>query len=199
MKRISGVAVVTMLGLGATTAAGAAQGDFIVRGRATLLDFDNGQNGMPALVKADSRWIPEVDFSYYLTDSVSAELVLTTPQRVDITVNGSDAGSVRALPPTLLAQYHFGSLGTLTPYVGAGVNLTLFSKRGLLDGAANTGKSSFGFAAQIGADYDLGGQWSLNLDLKYIQMDTGVHVSGDRIGTLGLDPWVASVGFGYRF
>jgi outer membrane protein len=154
---------------------------------------------MPALVEADSRWIPEVDFSYYFSDSVSAELVLTWPQRVDIAVNGSDAGSIRALPPTLLAQYHFGSIGALTPYVGAGVNLTLFSKRSLLDGAARTDKSSFGLAAQIGADYDLGGQWSLNLDLKYIDMDTGVHVSGNRIGTLDLNPWVASVGLGYRF
>jgi outer membrane protein len=199
MNRICGAAAVMMLGLGATTAATAAQGDFVVRGRATMLDFDNGQNGMPALVEADSRWIPEVDFSYYFSDSVSAELVLTWPQRVDIAVNGSDAGSIRALPPTLLAQYHFGSIGSLTPYVGAGVNLTLFSKRSLLDGAARTDKSSFGLAAQIGADYDLGGQWSLNLDLKYIDMDTGVHVSGNRIGTLDLNPWVASVGLGYRF
>jgi outer membrane protein len=199
MNRICGAAALMMLGLGATTAATAAQGDFVVRGRATMLDFDNGQNGMPALVEADSRWIPEVDFSYYFSDSVSAELVLTWPQRVDIAVNGSDAGSIRALPPTLLAQYHFGSIGALTPYVGAGVNLTLFSKRSLLDGAARTDKSSFGLAAQIGADYDLGGQWSLNLDLKYIDMDTGVHVSGNRIGTLDLNPWVASVGLGYRF
>jgi outer membrane protein len=56
-----------------------------------------------------------------------------------------------------------------------------------------------GFALQAGADYDLGNQWSLNLDLKYIDMDTGVHVSGNRIGTLDLNPWVASVGIGYRF
>ncbi|MBK7115539.1 MAG: hypothetical protein IPH71_05825 [Proteobacteria bacterium] len=43
------------------------------------------------VVKADSRLIPEVDFSYYLTDNVSAELVLTYPQKIDISVNGSDA------------------------------------------------------------------------------------------------------------
>ena len=148
MKKIFAAAAMTAIGLGAAMTATAAQGDLVMRGRATLLDFDNGQNGMPALVEADSTWIPEVDFTYYLTDAVSAELVLTYPQKVDISVNGSDAGSVRALPPTLLAQYHFGNFGTFTPYVGAGLNLTLFSKRGLLAGAARTDKSSVGFAVQ---------------------------------------------------
>ncbi len=199
MKKIFAAAAMTAMGLGAAMTATAAQGDLVMRGRATLLDFDNGQNGMPALVEADSKWIPEVDFTYYLTDAVSAELVLTYPQKVDISVNGSDAGSVRALPPTLLAQYHFVNFGTFTPYVGAGLNLTLFSKRSLLAGAAHTDKSSVGFAVQAGVDYDLGNQWSLNVDLKYIDMDTGVHVSGNKIGTLDLNPWVASVGLGYRF
>lgn len=187
------------MGLSAAISAAAAQGDVVARGRATLLDFSNGQNGMPTVVEADKRWIPEVDLSYYFTDAWAAELVLTWPQKIDISVNGSDAGSVRALPPTLLAQYHFTGLAAFTPYVGAGVNLTLFSKRGLLGGAASTDKSSVGFAVQAGADYDLGNQWSLNVDLKYIDMDTGVHVSGNRIGTLNLNPMVASVGFGYRF
>jgi outer membrane protein len=199
VNRILAVTAAVGMGLGAAMSAGAAQGDVVVRGRATLLDFSNGQNGMPAVVKADTRWIPEVDLSYYLTDAWSAELVLTWPQKVDIAVNGGDAGSVRALPPTLLAQYHFSGLGAFTPYLGAGVNLTLFSKRSLLGGTASTDKSSVGFAVQAGADYDLGNQWSLNLDLKYIDMDTGVHVGGNRIGTLDLNPMVASVGFGYRF
>jgi outer membrane protein len=174
-------------------------GDFVTRVRATYLDFDNGQNGMPALVEADSRWIPEIDFSYFYTEHLAVELVLTWPQAVDIAVNGADAGSVKALPPTLLAQYHFGKLGNATPYVGAGVNLTLFSKRSLLDGAARTDKSSFGVAGQVGANFALGDTWSLNFDLKYIDMDTGVHVSGSKIGTLDLNPWAASIGLAYTF
>jgi outer membrane protein len=199
MKKIFGAVGVLVLGLGAAMTAGAAQGDLVVRGRLTLLDFDNGQNGMTILVEADNRWIPELDFSYYLTDAISTELVLTYPQKVDIAVNGADAGSVRALPPTLLLQYHFKPVGSFTPYVGAGMNLTLFSKRGLLGGAARTDKSSSGVAAQIGADYDFDSQWSMNVDLKYIDMNTRVRVSDTVMGTLDLNPWVASVGIGYRF
>ncbi len=190
---------IAALAIGAASGASAAEGDLIVRARATYLGFDNGQNGLPVVVKADSRWIPEVDLSYYFSDRFAAELVLTYPQTVDIDVGGSSAGSVRALPPTLLAQYHFAGAGSFRPYVGGGVNLTLFSKRSLLGGGASTDKSSLGFAAQIGADFDLNEQWSLNVDLKYIDMDTGVHVSGSKIGTLDLNPVVASVGLGYRF
>jgi outer membrane protein len=199
MKRMWTCGMVAALGLGAALGASAAEGDLLVRGRVTYLDFDNRQNGMPAVVKADSRVIPEVDISYFFSDHLATELVLTYPQKVDISVNGADAGSVRALPPTLLAQYHFSSLGSFKPYLGGGVNLTLFSKRGLLAGAARTDKSSVGIAVQIGADFEMNEHWLLNVDLKYIDMDTGVHVSGSKIGTLDLNPIVASVGLGYRF
>jgi outer membrane protein len=187
-------------GLVASAAAQAGQGDWVTRVRATWLEYDNGQNSLPVLVKADSLLIPEIDFSYYLTDNVSAELVLTYPQKVDITVNGADAGSVKALPPTLLAQYHFGAAdAAFSPYVGAGLNLTLFSSRGVLGGGANISKSSVGIAGQIGADFALSGAWSLNVDLKYIGMNTDVYVGGNKAGKLDLNPWVASIGFGYRF
>lgn len=200
MNRMKKIAMVAA-GVGMALSAGAhaaEAGDFVTRVRATYLDFHNGQNGMPAEVLADSRWIPEIDFSYFYTEHLAAELVLTWPQKVDIAVNGSDAGSVNALPPTLLAQYHFSPWGKAQAYVGAGVNLTLFSKRSLLAGAARTDKSSFGVAGQIGANYELGTKWLLNFDLKYIDMDTGVHVSGSKIGTLDLNPWAASIGLAYR-
>ena len=172
----------------------------MTRVRATYLHFDNGQNSLPVKVEADSRVIPEIDFSYYLTDNVSTELVLTYPQKVDIAVNNTGAGSVKALPPTLLAQYHFGAAdAAFSPYVGAGLNLTLFSSRSVLNGGAHISKSSVGVAGQIGADMALSGAWSLNVDLKYITMNTNVYVGSTKAGKLDLNPWVASVGIGYKF
>ena len=187
-------------GLTIAAAAQAGEGDWVTRVRGTYLNFHNGQNSLPVKVEADSRWIPEVDFSYYLTDKVSTELVLTYPQKVDISVNGAAAGSVKALPPTLLAQYHFGTAdAAFSPYVGAGLNLTLFSSRSVLNGGAHISKSSVGPAAQVGADYALSGAWSLNVDQKYIMMNTNVYVGSSKAGKLDLDPWVASLGIGYRF
>lgn len=185
-------------GLAMAMGAHAAQGDVLVRGRATYVDFHNGQNSLPAEVKADSRLIPEFDFVYFVTDRIATELVLTWPQKIDIAVDGSAAGSVNALPPTLLAQYHFGNIGVMQPYIGAGVNLTLFSKRGLLGGVARTDKTSVGPALQVGADFALKDRWLLNADVKYIGMDTAVHVSGNSVGTLDLNPWLAAVGVSYQ-
>lgn len=139
--------VLAVIAMGAAGAAQAGSGDWVVRGRAMYLDFDNGQNSLPVAVEAGSRAIPEVDFVHYFTDRWSAELVLTYPQSVDIDVGGARAGSVKALPPTLLAQYHFTGMGAFKPYLGAGVNLALFSSRNhILGGAARVDSSSTGLA-----------------------------------------------------
>lgn len=115
------VAALAAVGLRLSTAAvQAADGSFMVRARAVDVDFDNGQSDGPfaslggAKVEADSRWIPEVDLSYFITPNIAAELVLTYPQKVDILVGGSKLGSIKALPPSLLLQYHFTQRSVLS-------------------------------------------------------------------------------------
>jgi outer membrane protein len=183
----------------------ASEGNWMVRARAVNLDFDNGQrSGLPlggtTKVEADSRWIPEVDISYFFTPNIAAELVLTYPQKIDIEVGGSKKGTIKALPPSLLLQYHFTNLGAFKPYVGAGVNYTRFSRRdNILGGAASVQKDSFGWTAQAGFDYALSKNWSINFDVKHIRMDTDVKVGGAKVGKVDLDPMLYGVGFGYRF
>jgi outer membrane protein len=182
-----------------------AEGNWLIRGRAVSLDWRNGQaDGLPlggtTKVEADNRWIPEVDISYFFTKNIAAELVLTYPQRVDIKIGGTKQGTIKALPPSLLLQYHFTELGAFKPYVGAGLNYTLFSKRSnILDGAASVERDSFGWAAQVGFDYALTKNWSLNFDMKYIKIDTDVKLNGAKIGKVDLDPMLYGVGVGYRF
>lgn len=198
------VAALAAAGLLSSVAAQAADGSLMVRARAVYVDFDNGQkDGLESnlgKVEADSRWIPEVDFSYFFTPNIAAELVLTYPQKVDLKLNGTDIGSVRALPPSLLIQYHFTQFGAFKPYVGAGVNYTIFTRKGnIAGGAATIEDSSFGLAAQVGFDYMLDKNWSVNLDVKYIQMQTDVELLGNKVGKLELNPITAGVGVGYRF
>jgi outer membrane protein len=183
----------------------ASQGNWLVRGRAVHLNFDNGQSsGLPLFgttkVGAEDRWIPEVDISYFFTKNIAAELVLTYPQKIDIKVGGDKAGTIKALPPSLLLQYHFTDLGAFKPYVGAGLNYTRFYKRDNIDGGASVQQGSFGLAAQVGFDYALSKNWSFNVDLKYIQMDTDVKVRGlGKVGKVDLDPTLFGIGIGYRF
>lgn len=176
---------------------------WMVRARAVNLAFDNGQSNLVSAldITAKSRWIPEVDISYFFSKNIAAELVLTYPQKIDIKSFGEKIGQVRALPPSLLVQYHFTDFGAFKPYVGAGINYTRFSKRNnILNGAASIDSSSFGLTGQIGMDYMINKNWSINLDVKYVKMNTDVHVNGlGKIGELDLDPMTYGIGVGYRF
>ena len=188
---------------------------WMVRVRAAYLDFQNGQsnNGQPNGVgtnniRAQKEWIPEVDVTYFFTKNIAAELVLTYPQNVNIysNLNGQKSGTITALPPSLLAQYHFTDLGAFKPYIGAGVNYTIFGNTGNFGGINNAlvvSNSSFGFAGQVGADYMLDKNWGVNVDVKYITMSTKVNYSaangGANVGKLTLNPLVPAVGVTYKF
>ena len=179
-----------------------AQGNWLIRARAVDLLFDNGQSKTVKTldIKAEDRWIPEVDISYFFTKNIAAELVLTWPQNIDIKAGSSKIGQIQALPPSLLIQYHFTDLGAFKPYVGAGVNYTHFYKtHNILDGAANVDNDSWGLVGQIGMDYQVNKNWSINVDAKYVQMATDVHLGASNIGKLDLNPVTLGVGVGYRF
>ncbi len=183
----------------------AQENPWMVRVRATDLNWENGQstatiNASGLNVNAKDKTIPELDITYFFTKNIAAELVLTYPQRVDVRSHSTSLGTVTALPPTLLAQYHFTQFGPLKPYVGAGVNYTRFGSRNL--GSADqysVEKSSLGYAAQIGADYMLTKNWGINLDVKYLQIKTDVISGGASVGTLDLSPIATSVGVTYKF
>lgn len=172
----------------------------MMRVRAVSLDWDNGRkDGLPAIA-AQNKVVPEIDISYFFTPNIAAELVLTYPQKVEITLDGGDIGSVKALPPSLLLQYHFTQFGQVKPYVGAGVNYTLFSKRNnLASGAASVERSSFGYALQAGLDYMLDKNWGVNVDLKYAKIETDVTIGGDKAGKLDLSPTMLGVGVTYKY
>ncbi len=183
----------------------AQESPWMVRARATNLNWENGQstatiNASGLNVNAKDKTIPELDITYFFTKNIAAELVLTYPQRVDVRSHSTSLGTVTALPPTLLAQYHFTQFGPLKPYVGAGVNYTRFGSRNLGDADQySVEKSSIGYAAQIGADYMLTKNWGINLDVKYLQIKTHVISGGTSAGTLDLSPIATSVGVTYKF
>lgn len=199
------VAALIAAGMLSSAVAQAQDGSFMVRVRAVDVLFDNGQkdglNTVVGNIEADSRWIPELDLSYFFTKNIAAELVLTYPQTVDINAAAlGHIGKIKALPPSLLVQYHFTDLGAFKPYVGLGVNYTLFfSRDNILNGGASVDRSSIGLAGQVGFDYMFNKNWGLNVDVKYIQMETDVAVGGTKIGTLNLSPITAGVGVSYRF
>jgi len=181
----------------------APEGDWMVRVRAVNIDTANKSDAIPGLAGEDDihvsdKVIPEVDISYFITPNIAAELILTYPQEHNVSLNGTKLGTVEQLPPTLLLQYHFMPEGQFRPYVGVGINYTVFTNDELVMGL-ETDNDSVGLALQVGMDVQLAPQWFLNVDLKKIKMGTDVSINGDKITHLDIDPWLFGVGIGYRF
>ncbi|WP_198118630.1 OmpW/AlkL family protein [Massilia rhizosphaerae] len=182
----------------------AQESPWVVRVRAVYINPADksdpvGGTGASDRLHVSDKWIPEVDISYFLTPNWAAELVLTYPQKHDVTLDGQRIGSFKHLPPTLLAQYHFLPGAQIDPYVGAGINYTLISKVDILNGAGRLEHDSIGAALQAGVDFRIDSKWSVNLDVKKVQIRSDVDINGVRASRVRIDPVLFGVGVGYRF
>lgn len=198
------LAALGLASLGASAGAAAQESPWLVRVRAVHIDPANksdpiGGVGASDRLHVSSKWIPEFDVSYYFTPNWAAELILTVPQKHTVTLDGASIGTFKHLPPTLTAQYHFLPGTAVDPYVGAGVNYTLLSDVNLLNGAARLEHDSVGLALQAGVDIKLDKQWSINLDVKKVQIRSDVDIAGARASQVKVDPLLLGVGVGYRF
>jgi outer membrane protein len=179
------------------------EGPLLVRVRALHLDSAN-KDGTGLGLSINNKTFPEVDFSWFFSPNLAAELVLTYPQKQTIYSNGSEIGSLKHLPPTLLLQYHFIPNGTVRPYIGAGVNYTNFSSVKFSPAVQaalqpSIKRSSWGAALQVGADVEISKGLYLNFDLKKVGIETTVYAAGTSVGKFKVDPTLASVGLGWRF
>lgn len=150
--------------------------------------------------------IPEIDFSYFFTDNFAAELILgTTYSRVngEGSIAGlGEIGKTWLLPPTLTMQYHFTDLGAFKPYIGAGVNYTMFYNQSGKSAQSLDVKNTFGAALQVGVDYMVDDHWGVNFDVKkiFLRPDFSANVGGAEVnGKAKLDPWLIGAGVTYRF
>lgn len=148
----------------------------------------------------DSAWWAEVDFTYFFTKNIAAELIAGWNKH-EVTLNGASLGKVGVLPPTLTLQYHFTDLGAFKPYVGAGLNYTYFYDDTLANDTLHIKDSSWGGALQAGMDYEFAKNWYFNADVKYVWMSTDVIVNatGANLGSLDINPWIFGLGLRYRF
>jgi len=168
--------------------------------RVRAIDVEPNASSSLAGLNVEGQWTGELDFTYFFTKNIAAELILATTKH-EVTLNGASLGDVWVLPPTLLLQYHFTDLGAFKPYVGGGLNVTWFYDVNLNAGPAKltVDSTSIGGALQAGLDYEIAKNWVLNADVKYIWMSTDVYAGGGTLTNLKINPWVYGIGIGYRF
>jgi outer membrane protein len=184
-------------------------GDFMIRLRGIGVIPENLSSSVSLIggkVDVTATPAPEIDFSYFITDHIAAELIAAST-RHDVSASGTalghvDVGSVWVLPPTLTLQYHFLPQGFINPYVGAGVTAAFFYDSKPAGGAVTKFglSNTVGPALQIGLDISLGGRWYANIDAKQIFLNTEARLDGGVIrAKTSLSPTVVGAGIGYRF
>ena len=106
-------------------------------------------------------------------------------------------------PPRLYSSIILNSFSGVKPYIGAGVNYSVFFGEGAESGYKNLKiDNQFGWALQAGVDIGIGRNWYLNLDVKKIFLETTAHVEAGLSPIsvdAQIDPWVFGLGVGYRF
>lgn len=210
MKKIS-LAVVALMGLSGVAQAHQA-GDFFMRaGTATVRPNASSDNVLGlGEFKVDNNTQLGLTFDYMVTDNVGVELLAATPFRHRVgTGPTGNLATLHQLPPTLMAQWYFGdATSKVRPYVGAGINYTMFydtkfNQTGKDLGLSNLSvKNSWGPAGQVGVDYMIDKNWMLNMSVWYINIDTKVKFNaGDSRQSIDtkINPWVFMFGAGYTF
>jgi outer membrane protein len=224
MIRLALATVAVGVSLSGAALAGDPNGNFMVRLQATgLITQDenksltsNGTSLKPANdAEVSDEFLPTATLTYFFNKNFAVELFCCFAN-ADIDLKSPNAAldgniaNVWMFPPALTAQWHFNGMGAFKPYVGAGVQYIHFFSE-------DTGKNSitassvelsdaFGPTLQAGFDFNLGGGWVLNADVKKSWLDTkgtwrnAAELGGTTVvGKVDLDPLIVSAGLGYRF
>lgn len=188
------------MALGAAPALAQSQGDWTVGFGVGNVNpkSDNGKlAGFDTDVENDTR--PILTIEYFVWDNVGVELLASTPFKHDISLDGGPNAKTTLLPPTLSLNYHFPTQSAWKPYIGAGVNYTIFWDEDIDGGADLDLDNTFGFTVQAGLDYQFSDTGAIRFNVRYIDLDVDADLDGSGIGTANIDPVVFSVSYVHRF
>jgi outer membrane protein len=201
MQKSAGAALVTILAMTLSgTAAADENSNWILRVGAHHVSPKSDNH---PVVNVDAAQMLTFNLTRKLNERWAVELLAALPFKHDVNLNGGNkVADVKHLPPTLSMQYHFAPNAHVRPYVGAGLNATIFFSEhtsGALAGTELKLDTSFGPAAQLGVDIDLGNTWFLNLDARWMDIDTKATLDGASLGTVQIDPFALGISAGRRF
>jgi outer membrane protein len=166
--------------------------------RERIINIDPSNSTDQGDVNINHYSMLELDASYFFTKNIAAEFSVTAEDPdASARDSGTSLGNVWIIPFDLMLQYHFifPNNNPFQPYAGLGLNYSYFYT------SSNnvTYDSSLGPVYQIGMDYILNRNWSLNLDLKRVYMRPDVSINGSPKVTDDIYPWIIGLGVGYKF
>ena len=179
----------------ANTAMAVEKGDWLVRFGVSNV---NPKSDNHPIVSVDDAFSFTTNVAYMFTDNLSVEVLAAYPFEHDITAGGAKVASTKHLPPTVSVQYHFMPGNAFKPYVGLGVNYTMFFSTKSSLGNLDLG-NSWGLAGELGVDMMLSDTWYLNASLRYIDIETKARLDGASLGKVAIDPMVYGLHLGLKF
>jgi len=217
-KGLSGALALGIAGLAFSGGAAAMEkGDWLVRGGLTMVAPNDDSGEVTGIadsgVAVDSAVNLGVSAAYFLNGNVAVEILGALPFTHTVEGEGSignlgDIADVTHLPPTVSLQYYFDTASALRPYVGVGLNYTVFFDEEVTSDALKANydeielDDSVGLALQVGADYRLQNDWFVNADLRYIDIGTEAELSGSAgkaTVDVDIDPTVFTLAVGKQF
>lgn len=164
---------------------------------------DNGTLGKSLKPDVSNAVRPTITFEYFVYDNLGIEILAAWPFKHDISIDGlGEVGSTKQLPPTVSLQYHFNSQGTISPFIGVGVNYTTFFSEDTKAALSHKDldlDDSWGIAGHIGVDVALTPHSALRIDARYMDIDTEVELNGKNLGTVHIDPMVWGISYIWKF
>ena len=176
--------------------------------------------GLPVTtLQVDDNTQLGIGFTYMFNSDWGLEVLGATPFSHEIRAEalGVIAGETDQLPPTFSLQYYPMDAGSkVQPYVGVGINYTIFMDEktdaqlnatlatlGATADATLALENSSGLAFEAGVDYKLNDHWLLNGAVWLIDIESSADINTPGVGLIESDvtiaPMVLMLSVGYLF
>ena len=185
----------------AQLSAGFEAGDWLLRAGVINVDPDSSPASLGAGLDIDVDDSTQLGLNavYFVTDNIGVELLAATPFKHDVQLNGTDVGETKQLPPTVMAVWYPNSSDSAyQPYLGGGLNYTIFFEDKMDSGADLDIDDSFGLSVELGMDYKISDNLFVNGQVRYIDISTDASIGGGSKFDIDIDPMVYMISLGFK-
>jgi len=158
-------------------------------------------SGTVGNTQAEIKGAPALSFTYeyLLCNNLGIEVHAAVAGKHNLHLQGiGKVGSYWALPPSMLLQYHINGYGTVSPFVGVGINYTTFlgedTEPTLGDGHLRFG-DSVGATAHVGVDFIFDDRSGLRVDARWTDSRSNIDFNGARLGKAQINPLTFGVSY----
>jgi len=156
-----------------------------------------------------NRGIPSLQIEYFFTKNISTELFCCLTRHsataTDTLIGDVPLARLTLFPPILTLKYRLRNLGPFEPYIGVGINYTQFFDESIPAGSPVTAirfEDSVGPAVQFGVDYKISDRFYVRADARRVWLNSHVDIQAGAVdidAEVEINPWIPSVGVGFRF